>query len=142
MNDQEKLELARKILTERGVRWFSEFLWDNCYALQCGKHLILLEEGAPEQGEPPWVYATGNTDYHEDKLPEEEGIVPLHPDCSDAVFLDFREDDVSEWGLHKDRFVDGDGYEYAVLHHLRRVRDLPAAIIEYAGGIVARPQKQ
>lgn len=144
MNAQEKIAQAQKLLAERGPGWFSAFLWDNTYALQCGKYLLMLDEGATNQGEPPWVYATGNSDYHDSHLAD-EGPLPFNdPEGWVEIFIDFRESNTGEWVLRQDRFIDEDEYEYAVVdaNTSKRVTDLPAAIIEYAGGIVARPQKQ
>lgn len=53
MNDTEKLELAELILAERDGFWYSHFLYDNGYSLQCGDYLLELEEGDAAQGEPP-----------------------------------------------------------------------------------------
>lgn len=131
MNDTEKLELAELILAERDGFWYSHFLYDNGYSLQCGDYLLELEEGDAAQGEPPWVCAMGDSDIHGFKLGDSvPKPLPESCGCMDT-FIDFGEAETSAWGLHRDRFTDADGCEYAVVDNGRRVDDLPAAIIKY-----------
>ena len=131
MNDTGQMELARLILAERDAFWFSWFLYDNGYALQCGDYLLELEEGDAAQGEPPWVCAMGDSDLHGHKLGD--GVpkrLPESCECMDT-FIDFGEAETSAWGLYRDHFIDADGCRYAVVDKGRRVDDLPAAIIRY-----------
>ena len=131
MNDTGQMELARLILAERDAFWFSWFLYENGYSLQCGDYLLELEEGDTAQGEPPWICAMGDNDLHGHKLGD--GVPKRLPEscgCMDT-FIDFGEAETSAWGLYRDRFTDADGYEYAVVDKGRRVDDLPAAIIKH-----------
>ena len=131
VNDTEQLELARLILAERDAFWFSWFLWDNGYSLQCGDYLLELEEGDTAQGEPPWLYAMGDSDLHSRELGSDvPKPLPESCGCMDS-FIEFGEAETSAWGLYRDHFIDADGCRYAVVDNGRRVDDLPAAIIRY-----------
>lgn len=128
----DKTEEALQLLRSRGVAWFSQFLSDGEYSLQCGKYYMLLDEGHPEAGEPPWVYASGDLTLHGRKL---EDCPPEYPDsdCQD-IYLDFIEDGTEYWTLKKDRFIDEVGVEYAVISSGSRLLDLPSALLEYDKG--------
>lgn len=127
----DKLEKAQKLLRERGAAWFAGFLYDGEYSLQCGGHYLMLEEGDPSAGEPPWAYAMSDIDIHVDKLSDCAVEYPLG-EC-DTVYLDFKDGDTQAWTLRSDRFVDEGGVEYAVNYDGDRLTDLPGALLEYAG---------
>lgn len=127
--DPKDIEAAQKLYDTRGNGWLSELIWSGNYSIQCGENLLGLDSGIGD--EPPWAYATGDTEHNKKNLSKKDATC-IKGDCVD-IFLDFTGEGRTRLKILRDRFVDQDGYEYALLADGHRVTDLPAVMLEYAG---------
>lgn len=121
------IKAAQELYDTLGNGWLSELIWSDNYAIQCGENLLALDLGVGD--EPPVAYATGDTECNAPELSAETATC-IKGDCMD-IFLDFTVGGRTRLKIMRDRFVDQDGYEYALVEDGHRVADLPATLLKY-----------